>query len=319
MSSINYNSIYKCFSQGHKKFVIPCGKSLESKFLPLQPLNANFTDADTIFVNHTIGCMFSQQTIYKQLHTSPLNVYIFDEEKRKENDFGYYAYISIKKPKSFKEATLNNTIQTVYMECELDTLKEYISSNKTHKSVENKITKDNLRNIAHKPYYELSEKINSVYLYDDSYYKRSKPKQRKALYFKKSQKGNKKSNYMKSKTRRIIEQKKISILNAKKKYHSIQHKRTDPLKQDCSSQNTLCVDCNSVKHKQTDLSEQDGMHQNTLCDDCNSQLSQNNSCKYYNYKLCIDCYNHALLYDEYENHYEQEYRHGDFMREYYYR
>jgi hypothetical protein len=297
MSSINYNSTYKCFSHDHKKFVIPYGKSLEStKFLPLQPLNANFTDADTIFVNHTIGCMFSQQTIYKQLHTSPLNVYIFDEEKRKESDFGYYAYISIKKPKTFKEATLNNTIQTVYMECELDTLKEYISSNKTHKSVENKVTKDNLRNIARKPYYELSEKINSVYLYDDSYYKRSKPKQRKTLYFKKkSQTGNKKSNYMKSKTRRIIEQKKISILNAKKKYHSIKHKRTDPRKLDCSSQNTLC-------------------------DDCNSQLSQNNACKYYNYKLCIDCYNHALLYDEYENHYEQEYNsHGDFMREYYYR
>lgn len=231
------------------------------KFLPIEPLRRGFIDSETIYVNNEIGCAFSLECIKQQLNTEPSNVYIYDES----NNIGYYAYISIKDPKNFREAALNNTVQKIYMDCELEILREDLKSCKRKEKIEEEyITED----VSDCNMLREEKKENSI-KYDDEYYKYLDPKGKKKKFPNKR----KKCNYMKSNVKKRIDHKKSSITQTKKM-------------------------CNSIKQKELELSKCDSMlSKETFCDSCSIHLRENTICYYNKYSLCVDCYNNEYVYN----------------------
>lgn len=256
------------------------------KFLPIQPLTTGFIDSNTIFVNNEIGCAFSLQCIYQQLNTHPSNVYIYNDKTSCVSNIGYYAYISIKDPKNFKEAALNNTIRKIYMDCELDILREHFNSCKTNQNVEHSCEEDIMVDVPEENLYDTTQPYSSdlreekkdysiEFEYDDDcYYKSSKHKQSKSLYIrKKSHATSKKCNYMKSNIKHKIEYKKKSISQTRNM-------------------------CNSIKRKEFELSKCDSvLLKHIFCDKCSCHLTQNSICYYNEIPLCVNCYNYDYVYN----------------------
>lgn len=251
--------------------------SQTTKWLPLQPLTSDFSDSKSLFVNHTIGCVFSEKTILKQLHTHSSNVYVLDFDNQGQGN-GYFVIISIENPKSFKDAILNNSIHKIYMDVEIELLKEMQKLKQKTCCVDCKDVSNDISQECNLYCCSMLKKEKTPCIDEAEYsvekcYKSSKPKQTKTTYQKqKSQRQSRKINYMRSNIRQKTEHKKKSISHTK----SI---------------------CNSIKRKEYELSKCNILSQQIFCGECNIHLSEVNAYSYNREYFCVDCYNCYYVYD----------------------
>lgn len=98
----------------------------KSDFVSLHQVALLFADGKEVYANTELGCCFTSATLKKQLCSSvqPENIYIYKLDSSTPFNIGYKAFVTIDNPTTFKEVIINESIHIIYMDVELDILKQ---------------------------------------------------------------------------------------------------------------------------------------------------------------------------------------------------